>query len=273
MPAPKSSSVASFVPSSPIRVLVLAHGYPWPDDSRSDDELAEYARAAVRRWQPFASAHRAIVIAPAFGGSEFAGYREMRGQQINPDELVNALADEAGERMPGFSGTFSLHGHSAGAQFAARYLVAHPERLDVVVLSAPSTYPLPDPAIPWPNGMGASVSTDLGAPSEPGGASRATASLLAPSPAGWLAATSDVAVTVLVGSLDTQRRPRVPGQLGSTRIERAVAWVDSMRRHAEASGRNPTIELVLAPGLAHDEEALTGPAQEILADRWRRSQP
>ena len=51
---------------------------------------------------------------------------------------------------------FSLHGHSAGAQFAARYLIAHPGRLDHVILSAPSAYPLPDPGVAWPNGMGGS---------------------------------------------------------------------------------------------------------------------
>lgn len=31
MPWPGSSAVASFVPGNPVRVLVLAHGFPWPD--------------------------------------------------------------------------------------------------------------------------------------------------------------------------------------------------------------------------------------------------
>ena len=86
----------------------------------------------------------------------------MFGRKADADEFVNAVVDEvAGEHVPDFAGRFSLHGHSAGAQFAARYLVAHPERLDAVVLSAPSAYPFPDPARPWPDGMAPVVRDDL----------------------------------------------------------------------------------------------------------------
>jgi hypothetical protein len=75
---------ASFVPDAPKRVLVLAHGYPWPDNSRSDAQLLDYASARVDAWQDFASRHGAIVIAPAFGGTAFPGYREMAGQYPRP---------------------------------------------------------------------------------------------------------------------------------------------------------------------------------------------
>ena len=113
-----------------------------------------------------------------------------------PDEFVNLLADTAGrEHIPGFAGRFSLHGHSAGAQFAARYLVTHPHRLDEAILSAPSTFPMPDPGIPWPNGMAAAARSEFG-----------------PRAAGWLEAATEVRVTVLVGSRDTQRRPPAPAQ-------------------------------------------------------------
>jgi hypothetical protein len=50
-------------------------------------------------------------------------------------------------------GRLSLHGHSADAQFDARYLVTHPQFLDQVVLSAPSTFPMPGAEIPWRNGV------------------------------------------------------------------------------------------------------------------------
>src|SRR5580700_9195974 len=66
LPSWSSRSVASFVPSNPVRLLVLAHGYPWPDGSRSDDDLIGYAQAAVERWAAFAERHRAIVVAPVF---------------------------------------------------------------------------------------------------------------------------------------------------------------------------------------------------------------
>lgn len=248
----RGRSAASFVPRDPVRLLVLAHGYPWPDGSKPDAELIGYATAAVERWTAFAETHHAIVIAPVFGGQEFPVYREMLGRGIGPDEFVNFLAETAGrEHIPGYAGRFSLHGHSAGGQFAARYLVAHPSRLDEVVLSAPSTFPMPDSGIPWPNGMGAAR--------RPG---------FSPSAAGWLAAATEVRVAVLVGVLDTERRPPAPGQQGVTRIDRASAWVESMRRHAESRDKAASVGLVTAEGLDHDEEAMAAPAQEILAQNW-----
>jgi pimeloyl-ACP methyl ester carboxylesterase len=253
LPSWSSGLVASFVPSNPVRLLVLAHGYPWPDGSKSDADLIGYAQGAAERWASLADRHHAIIVAPVFGGPEFPVYREMLGRSIGPDEFVNLLAEEVGrEYIPRFSGRFSLHGHSAGAQFAARYLVTHPQRLDEVILSAPSAFPMPDPGIPWPNGMAA-----------------ARRSGFSPQAAGWLAAASEVRVTVLVGSRDTARRPAAPGQQGATRIERAAAWVESMRRHAQDGGKAASIRLVAAEGLDHDEEAMAAPAQEILAQRWR----
>jgi pimeloyl-ACP methyl ester carboxylesterase len=266
----ESSRVASFIPSAPVRVLVLAHGFPWVDGSKSDDELAKYARAAVERWTAFAEAQHAIVVAPAFGGSDFGGYRALFGRRIDADEFVNALVDEVGgQYIPNFSGRFSLHGHSAGAQFAARYLVTHPERLEAVVLSAPGAYPFPDPSLPWPNGMAAVVRDQLsGSPDDGKAADQAAGSVYTPRPSGWLAAASEVSVTVLVGSRDTESQWPEPGQPGSTRIERAIAWVSSMRRHAEIGGKTTGIQFVRAEGLDHDEASMAVPAQEILAREW-----
>ena len=253
----EAESVASFIPGSPVRVLVLAHGFPWPDDSKSDNELVEYARAAVRRWRAFAEKHHAILVAPPFGGRDFAGYQEMAGRETGPDEFVNLLVDEmAREHIPHVNGRFSLHGHSAGAQFAARYLVTHPGRLTNVILSAPSTYPFPDPGTPWPDSMGAAARH------------RVSGSAVTPRPEGWRAAATEVAVGVLVGSQDTEPRPTAPGQPGSTRIERAIAWVDTMHRHAEANRRQSTVRLSVVDGLGHDEAAMAVPAQNMLAGQW-----
>jgi pimeloyl-ACP methyl ester carboxylesterase len=241
---------ASYVPGGARRVLVLAHGFPWLPESRSEDELADYAQEAVRRWTDFAEEHGAIVLAPAFGGWDFGRYQEMLGAGVAPDEFVNDLvARTAAAHLSRFDGSFSLHGHSAGAQFAARYLIAHPGRLEQVILSAPSTYPFPDPATAWPYGRGAA----------PG---------FTPDPAGWLAAASQVSVGVLVGSRDTEWRWPEPGQPGETRLERAVAWVESMRGQAEAAGRAASVRLVVAEGFDHDEAAMAVPAQEELARGW-----
>src|ERR1700690_3860924 len=60
MPVPETGRVASFIPSAPVRVLVLAHGFPWLDGSRSDDDLAAYAQEAVDPWASFGKAHPAV---------------------------------------------------------------------------------------------------------------------------------------------------------------------------------------------------------------------
>ena len=267
---PETGRVASFIPSAPVRVLVLAHGFPWLDGSRSDDDLAAYAKEAVDRWASFAEAHQALVVAPVFGGRDFGGYRALFGRRTDADEFVNATVDEAGaQHIPRFSGQFSLHGHSAGAQFAARYLVTHPSRLEAVVLSAPGAYPFPDPALPWPNGMASVVRDELSGSADDGKPpDQAAGSVYVPQPSGWLAAASEVAVSVLVGSRDTAPQAPEPGQRGSTRIERATAWVSSMNQHAVSNGRTPMIQFVQAEGLDHDEPAMALPAQEILARRW-----
>lgn len=266
----RADSVAFFVPRNPRRVLVLAHGYPWPDDSRSDGDLIAYARGIMLCWRNFAERHHAIIIVPAFGGRFFQGYRSMFGRHIDADEYVNILVDEVSKQyMTSSSPIFSLHGHSAGAQFAARYLVTHPNRLERVVLSAPSTYPVPNPTVPWPNGMGQVVRNDLDDPLEMIEDFRPNRSpLFIPRPEGWLEAASIVSVNVLVGSRDTEQRPASLGQPGSTRIDRAMAWVHSMRNLAEASGRTPTVQLMVADGLDHDEMTMTIPAQELFARGW-----
>jgi len=251
--------VAYFVPRVASRnVVVLAHGYPWPDGWLFGPFLLAYAQSAARRWVAFAESNAAIVLVPAMGAGEFAGYREMFGRRIDADEYVNTLVDRsAGPLINGFEGRFALHGHSAGGQFAARYLVTHPSRLHHAILSAPSTYPFPDAKIAWPNGMGAVIRD------APSGAR--AGKLYSSDPGGWLRAASEVPVTVLVGSRDTETRPASPGQPGTTRLDRAKAWVRAMTRLAESSKKTSTVRLVIEPGLDHDEAAIGVPAQRILA--------
>jgi pimeloyl-ACP methyl ester carboxylesterase len=256
------TAFASFLPDAPRRVLVIAHGYPWPDNSRTDAQLLAYASARVQAWKDFAGRHGVILIAPVFGGTAFPGYREMVGEYRRPDEFVNQLVDNLGRRYLGerFDGRFSLHGHSAGGQFAARYLLSHPWRLREVILSAPSAYPFPNPHVVWPYGMAAVPRpvTDH--------------AVIAPLKTRWIAAATTVTVSVLVGSLDVGDRPLAPGQVGSCRLTRGRQWVEQMRALARAEGLVAKVGFVVVEGLGHDEDAMTAPAQARLADGWARSQ-
>ena len=254
---------ASFVPDLPRRVLVLAHGYPWPDNSCTDGELLAHASARVEAWKDFARSQGVILITPVFGGTAFPGYRKMGGEHPRPDDFVSHLVENIGRRHLGesFDGRFSLHGHSAGGQLAARYLLSHPERLRDVVLSAPSTFAFPDPRVTWPNGMA------------PGQGSVSDHETVPPAKPSWIAATTMVSVTVLVGSLDVEDRPPAPGQIGASRLARARHWVEQMRALAETEGLVANVRLVVVAGIDHDEDAMTAPAQACLVDVWVRSGP
>lgn len=263
---------AYYVPADPEAVLVMAHGYPWPDDSQSLDDLLKHAESYVRRWQPFAAEHGLILIAPAFGSGDFAGYRDLFGRRIDADAFVNALADEVGGRfVPDYERRIYLYGHSAGGQFAGRFLVAHPDRLKGVVISAPSTYPFPDSTIAWPYGMAPAVRTSESGSTETGkDPYQSEGATYRPDPSSWLKAVSTVPIRVIVGLADTETRSASPGQLGVTRIERAQAWVEAMDELGRANGANPSISLTLVEGIAHDPVALTKATQGLVVELMGR---
>lgn len=265
------ADVAYYVPRDPQRVLVLASGYPWDDDTASPEQLRKYILQDVERWKTFGDRNHVLIVAPGFGTNHFAAYRELRGYPVNPDAFLNSLIDgPIAEHVPLTKGRFSLHGHSAGAQFSARYLVAHPERLEAVVLSAPSTYPVPRKNIPWPYGEGAETADLRAGDKYPAIALNVSNR---PSPEGWLRAATSVAVTVMVGSQDREPRPQAPGNVGFNRMSRGVSWVKAMKDLAARNHCSSTIRFILIKGLSHNEVAMMIPAQSILEAQWRLGEP
>jgi hypothetical protein len=265
------ASVMYYVPRHPRRVLVLASGYPWPDGTVSDTELKEYVRSVMQRWVPFADQNGVLLVAPAFGNDGFAGFRGMCGSAIAPDVFVDKLIDgPASLAIPNLHGRFSLVGHSAGAQFAARYLVAHPDRLDVAILSAPSTYPFPNSTVAWPFGEAAGNGCEAsGAPTGQDASGHSASNQFTPPVSQWLSVATSVPTYVMVGTRDVEERPSAPGQIGTTRLERAHAWVDAMRALANSVGKLPTVQFVSVPNAAHDEEKIVSPASQLLKRVWK----
>ena len=248
--------IVYYVPAHPRHVLVLAFGYPW--DEASDATILSYAQANVRDWTAFAEREHVLVVAPVLGGSNFVDYRELSGRIIDPDSFVDAVIDGPTQHlMNRWNGKFCLHGHSAGAQFTARYVVAHPDRLECAILSAPSTYAMPTRAITWPFGMAASHTR---------GQHRA------PSEASWQAAATSTRISVIVGSLDTETRPPAPGQIGASRFARAHAWVAGMHALAARHGGSSQVTFTEVRGSAHDERRMALAAMQIL-ERFYHDSP
>lgn len=257
---------AHYVPTDPRGILVLAHGYPWPDDSRTAAQLEEHVLEYAERWRSYADTTRLALLVPAFGSGDFAGYRQLFGKRLDADKFVLALVDRYGESLvPEFDGRFHLYGHSAGGQFAGRFLVQHPDRLAGVVLSAPSTYPYPEADVAWPYGMAPVVRDSLsGSASFGKPADQAQGATFLSDSDGWAAAASTVPVRIVIGGDDDVPRSEHPGQRGNTRIDRALGWVEAMNDLALSRGDTGTVAVRFVPGVDHDPVALTAPAQRLL---------
>lgn len=254
---------APSAPPSPPPIVVLAHGTP------ADDETAEKAaRYYVEHWKTWAEAHGALLIAPAFDQANFGshevdmahgGYRGLFGREVGADAWLIELVDAYAARYGSPDARFYLYGHSAGGQFAARFLVTHPERLRGVVISAPVTYPHPDPEIAWPFGLGAFDGTL--AWSDPPGETTAG---VEPDPATWLAGVQ-VPATVVVGLNDLEPQLAWPGQRATNRVTIARDWVAEMEAWAAGQGVESRIELSMVPGVGHSAYGLLGYCQEAMA--------
>jgi pimeloyl-ACP methyl ester carboxylesterase len=205
--------------------LVAVHGI-----SRNDDEILEH-------FAPIADRYGAVLVVPRFGAERFPDYQRLGRHGPEADRALLRLLDrlEAGGVIG--PGRVRLFGHSGGAQFVHRFVMAHPERVARYVASAAGWYTLPDPSLAFPDGIGRCAQRPD----------------LAFHPDAFLA----VPGHVLVGMRDVSAGPslRRSGTLdaaqGGTRLERARHFVAVMSRAAEARGLAPPLRLSTIADAAH----------------------
>ncbi len=218
----------------PALVAIVSHG------SYGDDKMTrELSRVSARRsihqrgWLLLADTTGLIVVAPSFDYWRFYGYRFLKGSPIGADEFIFRIVDSYRDHFDAVDDRIILVGHSAGAQFAQRFLLAYPHRIFAAVLSSAGTYTFPDETVDWPYGRRNS-----------------------PNPDGFLEATM-LPVRVVMGSQDMMDRTGDGvAQHGVTRVDRADAWVDAMRQFAYDNGLEPRIHLAVIPGAGHSAWAL-----------------
>jgi len=194
-------------------------------------------------FRPYAEQFGATLIAPVFDKKNSAGYQQLglnqrRGAGIRPHVGLRRILDDV-ERLTGIpTERFHLYGHSGGAQFGHRYVMAFPDSVKRYAISSAGWYTLPDPTEAFPYGVKEN-------PSLPGIAPDIERLLRVP-------------VCVLVGENDTRRgamlkkSEQIDGTQGRTRVERAERWVAAMNAAARGRGLDPPAHLQTLPDAGHD---------------------
>lgn len=212
-------------------VLVLVHG-----QGRNVEVMVDIFRT-------YAEKHDAILIAPIFdkdisSGYQRLGLKQRGGDGVLPQTRLRLILDEVSQFAEVPIKRFYMFGHSGGAQFCHRYVMAFPDVVKRYAISAAGWYTLPDVNDVFPYGMKAN-------PELPS---------ILPDIDKFL----QVPVCVLVGEKDTGRgatvnkSERIDRSQGRTRLERAESWVAAVTAVARDLGLDPSAQLQILPDAGHD---------------------
>lgn len=254
-----------FVPEAEVRdILVVAHG-----TRPTNNSATETAQSYLQRWQSFAQDENLLLIVPVFDDARFGnrsggygGYRGLFGKNVDADDFVIDLVEQYQDAAGIHRRPFLLYGHSAGAQFAIRFLVQHPELINEAVVTAPGRYSYPDLSSPWPYGAGL-LSREI---EWQDGTTQSVEVY------GHLESYAEAAskIHIFVGADDLAPQPRRPSHRGETRPELAVTWVSDMNRNAVDLGyidRDDLASFTILPGVRHNSQSLITFAQSYLRDQ------
>ena len=204
------------------------------------------SRNALDHFNAFAGlaqSRQAIVIAPLFDAAGFPDYQRLgrRGLGSRADLALIALVDDVLASRGLQSRKLHLFGHSGGAQFTHRFVIAHSQRVARYAISAAGWYTFPDESADYPYGL-----------REPPDGLDMTCQPLFLSVPGC----------VFVGMRDQRRGPslrqreRVDTQQGTTRIERAMRWTAAMNSRARELGLPEPLQLRRLPDTGHSFSGL-----------------
>lgn len=126
------------------------------------------AQALRDQFIDFAEAQQCALLAPLFpcginGEDDFNNYKLMRHKGLAYDEVLLGMIDEIAGVFRLEADRVLMHGFSGGGQFAARFLMRHPDRLRAISIAAPGTVTLPGDPRGWWVGTG-DMEAVLGAP-------------------------------------------------------------------------------------------------------------
>jgi pimeloyl-ACP methyl ester carboxylesterase len=197
-------------------VVVSVHGI-----SRNADQHAQLLSA-------YCDLHGAVLVAPLFDLAQHPDYQRLgrQGRGKRADLALNLIISEVAAATGAAADRFNLFGFSGGAQFAHRYTMAHPHRVESAVFASAGWYTMPDSTRRFPRGTRQS-------PKMPGLRFDAEEFLSVP-------------MTVLVGTNDVtqaglRRSERLDAEQGVSRVERAKSFVAAIEACAASHYMEPQI--------------------------------
>ena len=207
-------------------ILVAVHG------------ISRNAHEQAMMFAPYCERFGVVLVVPRYTRESHSGYQQLRrhGKGARADHVLEQCIAEVALLTGADASQFKLFGYSGGAQFAHRYLMAHPHRVSKAVVVAAGWYTFPDHTERYPYGIKPSRKL-------PG---------VAFNPEHFLR----VPIDVFIGEDDLSSKnlrltERVNNQQGENRIERAHNWVSAMQIAGLSYGVEPDINLTVVPGTDH----------------------
>jgi pimeloyl-ACP methyl ester carboxylesterase len=204
--------------------------------------ISRNAGAHMRSLAPWAARLGCMLIAPHFSRTRFPDYQRFGrpgrlGSGGRADTMLLRIVNEVRATLGLAENRFHLLGHSGGAQFVQRFVLAHGEHVASHVLSAAGSYAWPDEGRRFPFGA----------------APDARFADLAPRLDHLLRSSA----LVVIGDADDQRDAslrqgrRIDEEQGLTRKERAERYVSLLAHLARARGLPPPARLAILPDCGH----------------------
>lgn len=213
--------------AAPKRLLVSVHGI-----SRN---RAEHLDVLC----PEAERYRVALLLPLFNRQDYCDYQRLGRKGYGPraDLALLKAIEQVSDLLGVDTDSVDLFGFSGGAQFAQRFALLHPERVARLGLGAAGWYSWPDERYRYPLGVGETS--------------------VMPNEKFHLESLLRIPITVWVGERDNERdtalntSKRVDRVQGRTRRQRAVNWVQAMRKAALRYAFKSQVQLQLLPATGH----------------------
>lgn len=203
------------------RFLVSVHG------------VSRNAKEHIELFQPYADRYGVLLLAPLFEPEDFWDYQRLgrKGKGPRADLALIRLLNEIMAQTGWDTSKVDLFGFSGGAQFAHRFVFAHPQRVRSIGLGAAGWYTMPDNRLSYPYGTANAQGLE---------AVRLNA-----------AAAARLRTLVMVGELDSSdddeelNKARIVRETqGENRLQRAYAWSNAMNALAIQHGAAGCVDMV-----------------------------